>query len=109
MTKCTTCQKPIEYLTKCDECLAKEPAEARRSAADCSPGSDLRAGYKIAFSNYGQVQRWRILKIQNGLALVTEGWGVLLIMSVASIALYSYMIEETGFPWYLRPFYRENV
>ena len=75
----------------------------------CSPGSELRAGYKIAFNEYGQVKRWRILKIQNGLALVTEGWGVHKIMSVASIALCSYMIEETGFPWYLRPFYRENV
>ena len=75
----------------------------------CSPGSELRAGYKIAFSEYGQVKRWRILKIQNGLALVTEGWGIHKLLSVTSIAVAPYMIEQTRFPWYLRPFYRENA
>ena len=109
MIECTICQKRIEHGITCKECLAKEPAEARRSAAACSPGSELRAGFKIAFSNYGQVKRWRILKIQNGLALVTEGWGVHKLLSVTSIAFAPYMIEQTRFPWYLRPFYRENV
>jgi len=109
MIECTICKKRIEHGITCKECLAKEPAEARRSAADCSPGSELRAGYKIAFSNYGQVKRWRILKIQNGLALVTEGWGVHKLLSVTSIAVAPYMIEQTRFPWYLRPFYRENA
>lgn len=76
--------------------------------AACSPGSELRPGYKIAFNDYGQVKRWRILRIQNGLALVTEGWGVHKLLSVASIAAAPYIIEQTRFPWYLRPFYLDN-
>ena len=87
--------------------------QTRAGAPSGSPpfyaGAELWAGYKIAFAHYGQVKRWRILKIQNGLALITEGWGDHRLMSVTSIAITPYIVEQTKFPWYLRPFYQHNA
>ena len=71
--------------------------------------NQIKAGYKIAFMDFGQIKRWRILRVQNDLALITEGWGLHKVVPLSLIESSPYMIEQTQFPWYLKPFYYENI
>ena len=71
----------------------------------------LGVGYKILIqqSIHAGPQTWRILGIQNGLALVSEGWGIRKMVLVESILSERFFVLESKAPWWLRFFLPPNA
>ena len=64
------------------------------------------AGCKILINigPYNTPTTWRILGIQGGLVLVSEGWGVRRLVALEMITREPFFVIQASAPWWLRPF-----
>ena len=93
---------------KMPEPQTNSTAIAGSSRTTCSA---LGVGYKILIqtSLHNPPQTWRILGIQNGIALISEGWGVRKLVPMNVILSDRFFVLESKAPWWLRFFIQTNV
>ena len=93
---------------KMPEPQTNSTAIAGSSRTTCSA---LGVGYKILIqtSLHNPPQTWRILGIQNGIALISEGWGVRKLVPMNVILSERFFVLESKAPWWLRFFIQQNA